>query len=160
MYSYFRYMNPTADLVQSPTTIIVMNSSTNNSHLSFPANMSSPNHSSVGVFPQTSPVPNSDSHGFGIYQLTIVGASDTTIRTRRFVHHSIVLNHAVSYSIAPSGTIVSNSIAPSGILSNRIVSHSIAPNGTIVSNSIAPNDLISNHIVSYSISFPIYSFSF
>ena len=57
-----------------------MNSITNNNHISFPADMSGPNPSSVGIFPYINSAPTSDSHGLGIYQLTNVGASDATIR--------------------------------------------------------------------------------
>ena len=58
-----------------------MNSNTYNKNLSFPANMSGSNPSSVGFFPQTTTVSSSDPHGFGVYQLTPVGESDATIRT-------------------------------------------------------------------------------
>ena len=58
-----------------------MNSTTNNNRLSFFANMSGPNPSSVGFFPQISSVSSSDLQGFGVFQLTTVGASDATIRT-------------------------------------------------------------------------------
>ena len=58
-----------------------MNSTTNNNHLSFSADMRGPDPSSVGVFSQTSSVSSSDSHGFGVYQLTTDGTSGVTIRT-------------------------------------------------------------------------------
>ena len=73
-------MAPT-DLVKSSTTPSDMNPNTYNKNLSFPADMSRTNPSSAGVFPQTTTVLSSDPHGFGIYQLTPVGASDATIRT-------------------------------------------------------------------------------
>ena len=164
MHSYFRYMNPTAVIVQSSTTTIAINSSTNNNYLSFPANMSSPNHSSVGVLRRHHPsriLIHTGSVFISWQPLTRVVQLLVPLfqLSRRFVHHSFVSNSIASYSIAPNGTIISNSIAPNGILSNHIVSHSIAPNGTIVSNRIAPNGIVSNHIVSHSIAFPVYSFS-
>ena len=72
-------MAPT-DLVSPPPTQFAMNTTTNN-NLSFPADMSGPNPFSAGVFPQTATVSSSESNGFGVYQLTPVGASDATIRT-------------------------------------------------------------------------------
>ena len=72
-------MAPT-DLVSPPPTQFAMNNTTNN-NLSFPAGMSGPDPSSAGVFPQTATVSSSESNGFGVYQLTPVGASDATIRT-------------------------------------------------------------------------------
>ena len=74
-------MAPTADLVKAPTTQSEIDSNTYNKHLSLPVDMSGPNPSSASVFPQTTTVSSSDSHGFGIYQLIPVGASDATIRT-------------------------------------------------------------------------------
>ena len=56
-----------SDLVKSPTTPSEMNSNTYNKNLSFPADMSGPNPSIAGVFPQTTAVSSSDPHGFGVY---------------------------------------------------------------------------------------------
>ena len=74
-------MVPTAVLVQSPITTLVMSSTTNNNHLSFIADDNSLNPSGISVFPQNSSTPSSDSHGFDVYLLTTVVASDSTIRT-------------------------------------------------------------------------------
>ena len=63
---FFRYMAPTAILVQYPTTTTGINSTTNNNP-------------SVGVFPQKSSTLSSNSYRFGVYQLTTVGTSDATI---------------------------------------------------------------------------------
>ena len=58
-----------------------MNSITNNNHLPYPADISSPIPSSIGVLPHISSTLFYESHGFGIYQLTTVGTSDEAIRT-------------------------------------------------------------------------------
>ena len=80
-------MAPT-DLVKSLTTPSKMNSNTYNKNLSFPADMSGPNPSIAGVFPQTTIVSSSDPHVFGVYQLKPVGASDMNIRILVPVHIS------------------------------------------------------------------------
>ena len=80
------------DLVSSPPTQFAMHSTTYKNNLSFLADMSDPNLSSAGVFPQTTTVSSSVPNSFGVYQLTPVGASDAPIRTLVPINISALTN--------------------------------------------------------------------